>query len=138
MKIYTVHEPNPRRDEIASDPDRFRFVRDGFHFWAFLLGPVWMLWHRLWLVLVIFLLGTAAIQWGLSVLGVSGEVRLAPPLWLAPPLHSGRRRSRARYRGRRASFLRDVGRQSPVASGSAPIRAACTVFASGAVLTRRA
>ena len=54
MRIYTVHEPAPRENEIVADPDRFRFVRDGFYFWAFLLGPVWMLWHRLWLVLLIY------------------------------------------------------------------------------------
>lgn len=25
------------------------YVRDGFHFFAFLLPPVWLLWHRLWI-----------------------------------------------------------------------------------------
>ncbi len=77
MKIYTVHEPAPRKNEIAADPDRFCFIRDGFYIWAFLLGPVWMLWHRLWLVLLIYLLGTAALQWGLFALGVSGLVKFA-------------------------------------------------------------
>jgi len=24
-------------------------VRDGFHIWAFVFGPLWLLWHRLWL-----------------------------------------------------------------------------------------
>ena len=41
------HDATGRRD-----PERFVFVRDGFHFWAFLLAPLWLLWHRLWLVLV--------------------------------------------------------------------------------------
>jgi uncharacterized protein DUF2628 len=77
MKIYTVHEPNPRKGEVTADPDRIRFIRDGFYFWAFLLGPVWMLWHRLWLVLVIYLAGTAAMQWGLFALGVAGAVKFA-------------------------------------------------------------
>ena len=76
MKIYTVHEPR-LRNEVAPDPERIRFIRDGFHFWAFLLGPVWMLWHRLWLVFVIYLVGTTAIQWGLYALGVSGVVKFA-------------------------------------------------------------
>ena len=40
---------------LSADPERFVFVRDGFYFWAFLLTPVWMLWHRLWLVLLIYL-----------------------------------------------------------------------------------
>ena len=36
-----------------------------------------MLWHRLWLVLVIYLAGTAAIQVALWALGVSGAVKFA-------------------------------------------------------------
>ena len=53
------------------------FVRDGFYFWAFLLGPLWMLWRRLWLVLLLYLVGTAAVQVGLWALGVSGAVKFA-------------------------------------------------------------
>ena len=77
MTVFTVHQPAPRKNEDVAPPDRFAFVRDGFYFWAFLLGPLWMLWHRLWLVLVIYLVGTAAIQAALWALGVSGrgEVR---------------------------------------------------------------
>ena len=77
MRVYTVHEPPPRRRETAADPDRFAFVRDGFHFWAFLLGPLWMLWHRLWLVLLIYAVLTGALQAGLFALGVSGAVKFA-------------------------------------------------------------
>ncbi len=51
MSVYTVHEP-PLRAGAASDVERFAFVRDGFSWWAFLLAPLWMLWHRMWLVLV--------------------------------------------------------------------------------------
>ena len=50
--IYTVHEPPLKADETRADPERFVFVRDGFSFWAFLLAPLWMLRHRLWLVLL--------------------------------------------------------------------------------------
>jgi hypothetical protein len=77
MRIYTVHEPPLRRRETAVDPERFAFVRDGFHFWAFLLGPLWMLRHRLWLVLLIYVLLTAALQIGLYALGVSRVVIFA-------------------------------------------------------------
>ena len=54
MTVYTVHEPPPREGEADDRPDRFVFVRDGFYFWAFLLGPLWMLWRRLWLVLLLY------------------------------------------------------------------------------------
>lgn len=52
MPTYTVHAPPPRADELDSNPERFLFVRDGFYFWAFLLAPLWLLLHRLWLVLL--------------------------------------------------------------------------------------
>ena len=55
MPTYTIHAPPPKAGEPASDPQRFVFVRDGFHFWAFLLAPLWVLYRRLWLVLVLYL-----------------------------------------------------------------------------------
>jgi hypothetical protein len=77
MTVFTVHEPRPRKNETVVDPDRYAFVRDGFYFWAFLLGPLWMLWRRLWLVLAIYLVLTVAVQAGLWALGVSGVVQFA-------------------------------------------------------------
>ncbi len=55
MSVFTVHEPPLRAADSAADPERFTFVRDGFYFWAFALTPLWMLWHRMWLVLLIYL-----------------------------------------------------------------------------------
>jgi len=77
MKIYTVHVPVTRDGEVSTDPARFRFVRDGFYFWAFLLGPIWMLWHGLWLVLLMYLVFTTALMAGLMALGVSSVVQFA-------------------------------------------------------------
>lgn len=53
MATYTVHAPPQRQGERA-DPERFVFLRDGFHFWAFLFGPLWLLAKRLWLVFVLY------------------------------------------------------------------------------------
>jgi hypothetical protein len=73
MSIYTVHTPPPAAEK--SGPERFVFVRDGFSFWAFLLGPLWMLWHRLWLVLVGYCVLVIAVQAALHAIGVSSGVR---------------------------------------------------------------
>src|SRR5260370_29249921 len=51
MPVYTVHAPVRTNADLRAT-DRFTFVRDGFHFWAALLGVVWLAWHRLWLALV--------------------------------------------------------------------------------------
>ena len=77
MTVYTVHEPTPRKRETATGPERFVFVRDGFYFWAFVLGPLWMLWHRLWLVLLLYLVATTALQVALFALGVSAAAKFA-------------------------------------------------------------
>ena len=83
MTVFTVHQPLPRKTEDVAPPERFAFVRDGFYLWAFLLGPLWMFWNGLWLVLVIYLVGTVAIQAALWALGVSAAVKFAVALLIA-------------------------------------------------------
>jgi hypothetical protein len=75
MAVYSVHEPLPKRDEAFADPERFAFVRDGFYFWAFVLGPLWMLWRRLWLVTVFYFALSAGLQLGLWAVEASDGVR---------------------------------------------------------------
>jgi Protein of unknown function (DUF2628) len=70
MSVYTVHEPPLRAAETSPDPERFVFVRDGFYFWAFLLTPLWMLWHRLWLVLLIYVVVTLGIENAMHYAGI--------------------------------------------------------------------
>ena len=76
MKVYTVHEPRKLTGDPARDAERFVFVRDGFHFWAFVLAPLWMLWRRLWLVFVLYLVAMIALQAGLWSIGASRQVQL--------------------------------------------------------------
>jgi Protein of unknown function (DUF2628) len=77
MPVYTVHAPVTNGADIAAT-DRFTFVRDGFHFWAAVLGPVWLAWHRLWLALIGWLVLMAAIDVAMVRLGVaSGAIFLA-------------------------------------------------------------
>lgn len=66
MPTYTVHEPRPRKKESAASPERFVFVRDGFHFWAFLLPPVWFIFKRMWLALIIYLIVATGLAYGMS------------------------------------------------------------------------
>jgi hypothetical protein len=83
MSVYTVHEPPLKGDETEPNPERFQLVRDGFHFWAFLLAPLWMLRYRLWLVLVLYILVNAALHIGLTFAGASGFVRPTASFLLA-------------------------------------------------------
>jgi hypothetical protein len=47
-------------------------VRDGFHFWAMVFGPFWLLWHRLWLALLGWILFFVLLEVGLARLGLGG------------------------------------------------------------------
>ena len=71
MSIYTVYQPPLESGAVAAEPYRFVFVRDGFSWWAFLLTPLWMLRHRLWLALAVYLLVAVALDAGLRTLGAS-------------------------------------------------------------------
>jgi hypothetical protein len=83
MSIYTVHEPPLRNGAIASDPERFVFVRDGFYFWAFALAPLWLIWRRLWLVLLIYLVVTFGVTQIMHYAGVGAGGRFLVMLLIA-------------------------------------------------------
>ena len=76
-------EPPRRDDELLAHTARFQFVRDGFHFWAFLLAPFWMLRHRLWLEFIAYLLLIAGVTFALGRLGVAESAGGAVALLLA-------------------------------------------------------
>jgi len=65
MSIYTVHEPPLAAADVLPATEKFAFVRDGFSVWAFLAAVLWMLWHRMWLVLLIYI--AAAIVAGVAM-----------------------------------------------------------------------
>jgi hypothetical protein len=72
MPVYTVHAPDAGGADLRST-DRFVFVRDGFHFWALLFGPFWLLVHRLWLALIGWLIAIVALDLALTRLGAGSS-----------------------------------------------------------------
>src|SRR5437867_4273631 len=68
MPVYTVHAPVNNGADLAAT-DKFTFVRDGFHFWAAVASPVWLLWHRLWLALIGWIVVAVALDFGLIAIG---------------------------------------------------------------------
>src|SRR2546421_5784619 len=71
MPVYTVHAPVTNGAGIAVI-ERFAFVRDGFHFWAAVFGPLWLVWHRLWLALIGWVVVALAVHGGVARLGGDG------------------------------------------------------------------
>jgi hypothetical protein len=77
MRFYTVHAPEAYAADLRAT-DRFVFIRDGFHFWAMVFGPLWLIRHRLWLATLGWIVLVAALDAGLVSLGVGRMT-----VWLA-------------------------------------------------------
>ena len=94
MTVYTVHEPPPRkRRDAATVPTASRSCATASISGRSCSAPLWMLWHRLWLVLLLYLVATTALQAALWALGVSGAVKFAVGV---PDRAAGRLRGRRR------------------------------------------
>lgn len=83
MSVYTVYEPPLRAADSGPDPERFAFVRDGFSLWAFLFAALWMLLHRMWLVLVAYLVVAVGLEAILHYANVSNALISLTELLLA-------------------------------------------------------
>ena len=155
MSIYTVYEPPLRAHESAPDPERFVFVRDGFSIWAFLLAPLWMLRHRLWLAFLGYVIVVVALSLGLRAIGASATLanivtalvsllvgfeaaHVAPLRARASGLEECGHRRRRRSRIGGAALLRRVGEQIAAGQLVGQCRAACIFAASpGVPMARR-
>jgi Protein of unknown function (DUF2628) len=70
MPAFAVLEPSAYQDAAVEHADRFMFLPDRFSLWAFLFGPLWMIWRRLWVVLIVYLLGVGLVGYSLRLLGI--------------------------------------------------------------------
>jgi len=68
MAVFTVLEPPPSPD-VSADAERVLFVREGFAWGALLVPPLWLVWHRLWLVGLGWAVVVVALQLGAGSLG---------------------------------------------------------------------
>lgn len=61
MKTFTVHTPPPSGSAEKDALDTL-FVREGFALWAFLIPLFWLLAHRMWLVLLGYVVFTGLVE----------------------------------------------------------------------------
>jgi Protein of unknown function (DUF2628) len=83
MAVYTVHEPPQRDADLLAHTGRFVFIRDGFSWGAFLLAPLWMLRHKLWLALVGYLALAGAVGAILWLVGASANTAITVAILLS-------------------------------------------------------
>jgi Protein of unknown function (DUF2628) len=75
VTLYSVYEPRAEAPDLMQRADQLAFVKEGFSWPALLFPPLWLLYHRMWIELVLFILAFAGLGWVLS-LGKLGEALL--------------------------------------------------------------
>src|SRR5258708_35163156 len=65
MPTFAILEPPQDGQTAAEQADRCIFLYERFNPGAFLFAPLWMIRHRLWLVLIVYLVGMGLIAYGL-------------------------------------------------------------------------
>lgn len=83
MPVYTVHAPSAVAADMRSTGDKLVFVRDGFHFWAFVFGVLWLVYHRLWLATLGYIVVTVGLMVALAWLHVDAQTRVLVMLLIA-------------------------------------------------------
>ncbi|MHA1164058.1 MAG: DUF2628 domain-containing protein [Alphaproteobacteria bacterium] len=68
MVTYTVHEREDEAGDISKRAEKIVFVKEGFAWVALLIPFLWLLYHRMWLVLAGYISLMAAIQIGFAAL----------------------------------------------------------------------
>lgn len=116
MASYVVMEPPGR---MAQAPADAVLVRDGFSLWAFLVPPLWLVWHRLWIEAALALAVTLA----LTALGeVAGFGLAGSLLSLLVSIYVGLEGPALRLAAYRRRLWRDWGVVSADNAGEAEMR----------------
>tara|TARA_R110000787_G_scaffold36855_11_gene93836 strand:- start:597 stop:986 length:390 start_codon:yes stop_codon:yes gene_type:complete len=82
VKLYTVHLPAGAGSGLAPGVEPV-LVKEGFCWPAAIFSVFWALWHRLWMLALLLLLASAAIETGLAALGADEAFRVAASLGFA-------------------------------------------------------
>lgn len=76
MTQFTIHEPTDPPAGIMARADATRFVKEGMAWWALFLPMVWLLYHRMWLIFVGFVVAMFALEFGLYYAGVPDSISM--------------------------------------------------------------
>jgi hypothetical protein len=100
MKLFTAHEPRNARPRDERAAEKIVFVKDGLSWPALFVPLLWLLWHRLWLGLLLYVVAvaivTGAVYFGSLPMAVQNIMFLLPNLWLMMEGNDLRRRKLAR------------------------------------------
>jgi Protein of unknown function (DUF2628) len=74
MPTFAILEPPQDGQTATEQAERCVFLPERFNLWAFLFAPLWVIRHRLWLVLILYLVGMGSVAYGLRGSGAGWVV----------------------------------------------------------------
>ena len=63
MQYYSVYETDTSPANLVERADKLAFVKEGFSWTAFFFGALWLIYQRMWIELILFLVAFSALQW---------------------------------------------------------------------------
>jgi hypothetical protein len=73
MIVYTVHEKGNPPQNLEERAEGIVFIKEGFTWSGFILGPLWLLFNRLWLEFILAIVILGAVALGLVQLGLKDQ-----------------------------------------------------------------
>jgi hypothetical protein len=73
VQTYTVYEPRPAPEDVDERAAGLVFVKEGFSFYAFLVPPLWLAFHRLWIELAVYVAVSLAAGGLIALAGMPQE-----------------------------------------------------------------
>ena len=67
MTVYSVYEPGAEAPDLAVRADRLAFVKEGFSWPALFVPALWLIYQRMWIELILFLVAFGALQWAFGL-----------------------------------------------------------------------
>ena len=83
MITYTAHERETEAQDIAARADEVIFVKEGFAWPALFIPLLWLIYHRMWIVLSGFVAILVLLEGGVVLLGLEDDVAVIATIALS-------------------------------------------------------
>ncbi len=67
MTVYSVYEPASGAPNIEARAEALQFVKEGFSWPAFFVPALWLIYCRMWIELILFIVIFGALQWAFGL-----------------------------------------------------------------------
>jgi hypothetical protein len=66
VTAYYVYEPSSQAPNLSARAEQLDFVKDGISWAALIVPAFWLIYHRMWIELLVYLVAYAALGWAMT------------------------------------------------------------------------